>query len=93
MDAALDVKNTEIISKFISKRSISSQFLVVTHRDLMYNRCDALIGVCKQNETSLAYSIKNLNSLSGIEDLTNLSNLDEGNKTETEVYPKEMIEE
>lgn len=48
VDAALDSANVDKLSRFLRKRSEECQFVVVSHKDLLYGCADVLVGVTKE---------------------------------------------
>lgn len=48
VDAALDSANVDKLSRFLRKRCDECQFVVVSHKDLLYGCADVLVGVTKE---------------------------------------------
>ena len=47
IDAALDKKNTAMLSTFLRSEASEKQIVIVSHRDKIYSEADTLIGICK----------------------------------------------
>lgn len=47
VDAALDAANVDKLSRFLRKHADQCQFLIVSHKDLLYGYADILVGVTK----------------------------------------------
>lgn len=50
VDAALDAANVDKLSRFLRKHAEECQFLVVSHKDLLYGSADVLVGVTKDKK-------------------------------------------
>uniref|UniRef100_A0A914Z3Q4 Structural maintenance of chromosomes protein n=1 Tax=Panagrolaimus superbus TaxID=310955 RepID=A0A914Z3Q4_9BILA len=65
IDAALDFRNVEMISKFVKEKTKNSQFIIISLRDNMYRLANSLIGVYKVNDKAqtclLRHEVKNPN--------------------------------
>uniref|UniRef100_A0AC34GQN4 Structural maintenance of chromosomes protein n=1 Tax=Panagrolaimus sp. ES5 TaxID=591445 RepID=A0AC34GQN4_9BILA len=65
IDAALDFRNVEMISKFVKEKTKNSQFIIISLRDNMYRLANSLIGVYKVNDKAqtclLRHEVKNAN--------------------------------
>jgi len=58
VDAALDKKNSELLSKLISKYAKKAQYIVISHNDSLINEADYLYGVSMQDGISKIISLK-----------------------------------
>jgi chromosome segregation protein len=58
VDAALDKRNSELLSQLISKYSKDSQYIVVTHNDSVISEAETIYGVSMQNGISKVVSLK-----------------------------------
>ena len=52
VDAALDFKNVERVARYIKEKARSSQFLVISLRDKMFELAEKLIGVYKTHDVT-----------------------------------------
>lgn len=57
-DAALDLKNSELLSKLISKYSDKAQYIVISHNTSIINDAQTIYGVSMQDGISKVVSIK-----------------------------------
>lgn len=59
IDAALDVQNVLQVAKYIQKKCGDVQFLVISLKDTLYERADALVGVARdlERKTSVTYTL------------------------------------
>ncbi|EKE40056.1 hypothetical protein ENUP19_0180G0032 [Entamoeba nuttalli] len=59
IDAALDVQNILQVAKYIQKKCGDVQFLVISLKDTLYERADALVGVARDldKKTSVTYTL------------------------------------
>ncbi|ELP90891.1 structural maintenance of chromosomes protein, putative [Entamoeba invadens IP1] len=59
IDAALDVQNVLQVAKYIQKKCNDVQFLVISLKDTLYERADALVGVARdlEKKTSVIYTL------------------------------------
>ena len=58
VDAALDKRNSELLSKLIAKYSNGSQYLVISHNDAVISEANAIYGMSMQNGVSKVVSLK-----------------------------------
>ena len=58
VDAALDKKNSELLSKLIQKYSKKAQYIVITHNDAMIGEADTIYGISMQDGVSKVVSLK-----------------------------------
>ncbi len=58
VDAALDRRNSELLSKLIKKYSENAQYIVVSHNDAVVADADQIYGVSMQEEISKVVSLK-----------------------------------
>ncbi|HLC86075.1 MAG TPA: chromosome segregation protein SMC [Candidatus Nanoarchaeia archaeon] len=58
VDAALDKKNSELLSKLIQKYSNKAQYLVISHNDHIINEAEYVYGVSMQDGISKVVSLK-----------------------------------
>ncbi len=58
VDAALDKRNSELLSKLIKKYSQHAQYIVVSHNDLVITEADQVYGVSMQEMVSKVISLK-----------------------------------
>jgi chromosome segregation protein len=58
VDAALDKRNSELLSQLIAKYSKGSQYIVVTHNDSVISEAQTIYGVSMQNGMSKVVSLK-----------------------------------
>jgi chromosome segregation protein len=57
-DAALDKKNTELVSRLIKKHSKDVQFIAISHNDTLIKEADQVYGISMQDGESKAFGIK-----------------------------------
>ena len=57
-DAALDLKNSELLSKLVSKYSSKAQYIVISHNTAIINDAQTVYGVSMQEGISKVVSIK-----------------------------------
>ncbi|OHT13646.1 SMC family, C-terminal domain containing protein [Tritrichomonas foetus] len=64
IDAALDKRNTAMLSTFLKTESAKRQIIIISHRVQIYSEADALVGICKdqklQTSCSYIFNIKKL---------------------------------
>jgi chromosome segregation protein len=58
VDAALDKKNSELLSKLIAKYATNSQYIVISHNDSIITEADTIYGVSMQDGVSKVVSLK-----------------------------------
>jgi chromosome segregation protein len=58
VDAALDKKNSELLSKLIAKYSNGAQYIVISHNDSIISEADTIYGVSMQEGMSKVVSLK-----------------------------------
>jgi len=58
VDAALDKKNSELLSKLISKYSKGAQYIVISHNDAIISEAETIYGVTMQDGISKVVSLK-----------------------------------
>lgn len=58
VDAALDKKNSEFLSKLISKYSQQAQYIVISHNDAVISEAEVVYGVSMQDGVSKVVSLK-----------------------------------
>ena len=58
VDAALDKKNSELLSKLIAKYSSGSQYIVISHNDAIISEAETIFGVTMQDGMSKMVSLK-----------------------------------
>lgn len=58
VDAALDSRNSEVLSKLIQKYSRKAQYIVISHNDKVINDADQVYGVSMQDGISKVVSLK-----------------------------------
>jgi len=58
VDAALDKKNSELLSKLVAKYSDRAQYIVISHNDNIINEAELVYGVSMQNGISNVVSLK-----------------------------------
>lgn len=58
VDAALDKKNSELLSKLISKYSKGAQYIVISHNDAIISEAETIYGVTMQDGVSKVMSLK-----------------------------------
>ncbi|MBI5797422.1 chromosome segregation protein SMC [Candidatus Woesearchaeota archaeon] len=58
VDAALDKKNSELLSKLISKYSKGAQYIVISHNDSIISEAETIYGVTMQDGVSKVLSLK-----------------------------------
>jgi chromosome segregation protein len=58
VDAALDLVNSQKIGKLVKEMSRNSQFVAITHNDLIIKVADRIIGVAKKNHESSVIGLK-----------------------------------
>lgn len=58
VDAALDKPNSTNLSELVAKMASDSQFIVVSHNDIVMSNADSVIGVAKTQGTSRLVGIK-----------------------------------
>ncbi|MFH1331767.1 MAG: chromosome segregation protein SMC [archaeon] len=58
VDAALDSRNSELLSKLIQKYSSKAQYIVVSHNDKVITEADQIYGVSMQEGVSKVVSLK-----------------------------------
>ena len=58
VDAALDKKNSELLSKLIKKYADKAQYIVISHNDTIINEADQIYGVSMQDGISKVISLK-----------------------------------
>lgn len=58
VDAALDKRNSETLSKLVQKYSQKAQYIVISHNDAMIGEADAIYGVSMQDGVSKVVSLK-----------------------------------
>mmetsp|Transcript_63034 Transcript_63034/g.173128 ORF Transcript_63034/g.173128 Transcript_63034/m.173128 type:complete len:205 (-) Transcript_63034:810-1424(-) len=57
IDAALDFRNVSILGTYIKERARNAQFIIVSHRNNMFELSDRLVGVYKVNNAAKAVAI------------------------------------
>ncbi|KAL7719427.1 RecF/RecN/SMC N-terminal domain-containing protein [Entamoeba marina] len=59
IDAALDIPNIIQVAKYIQKKCSDVQFLVISLKDTLYEKADALVGVARDlpNHTSTTFTL------------------------------------
>lgn len=58
VDAALDKKNSELLSKLIAKYSDNAQYITISHNDSVISEANAIYGVSMQEGASKVVSLK-----------------------------------
>lgn len=58
VDAALDARNSELLSKLIQKYSSKAQYIVISHNDKVITDADQIYGVSMQEGVSKVVSLK-----------------------------------
>lgn len=58
VDAALDKKNSELLSKLIAKYAANSQYIVISHNDSIITEADTIYGVSMQEGVSKVVSLR-----------------------------------
>jgi chromosome segregation protein len=58
VDAALDKKNSELLSKLIGKYSKGAQYIVISHNDAIISEANTIYGVAMQDGISKVVSLK-----------------------------------
>ena len=58
VDAALDKRNSELLSKLIKKYSSKAQYVVISHNDTVITEADQVFGVSMQEMVSKVISLK-----------------------------------
>ncbi|MDP3728937.1 MAG: chromosome segregation protein SMC [bacterium] len=58
VDAALDKKNSELLSKLIAKYSKGAQYIVISHNDAIISEAQTIYGVTMQDGVSKVLSLK-----------------------------------
>ncbi len=58
VDAALDKRNSETLSKLVQQYSKKAQYIVISHNDAMIGEADAIYGVSMQDGVSKVVSLK-----------------------------------
>ncbi|MAG78024.1 hypothetical protein CL616_01525, partial [archaeon] len=58
VDAALDKRNSELLSKLISKYAKGAQYIVISHNDSVIGEADVIYGVSMQDGISKVVSLK-----------------------------------
>lgn len=58
VDAALDKRNSELLSKLIEKYSANAQYIVISHNDALITEADRIYGVSMQEGVSKVISLK-----------------------------------
>ncbi|MEM4244991.1 MAG: chromosome segregation protein SMC [Candidatus Nanoarchaeia archaeon] len=58
VDAALDARNSELLSKLIQKYSSKAQYIVISHNDKVITEADQIYGVSMQDGISKVVSLK-----------------------------------
>lgn len=58
VDAALDKRNSELLSKLIKKYSDKAQYIVISHNDHVITEADQIYGVSMQDGISKIVSLK-----------------------------------
>ncbi|MFH0798362.1 MAG: chromosome segregation protein SMC, partial [Candidatus Woesearchaeota archaeon] len=58
VDAALDKKNSELLSKLIAKYATNSQYIVISHNDSIIIEADTIYGVSMQEGVSKVVSLR-----------------------------------
>ncbi len=58
VDAALDKKNSELLSKLIAKYSKGAQYIVISHNDAIISEAETIYGVTMQDGVSKVVSLK-----------------------------------
>jgi chromosome segregation protein len=58
VDAALDKRNSELLSKLIAKYAHGAQYFVISHNDSVISEADAIFGVSMQDGVSKVISLK-----------------------------------
>jgi len=58
VDAALDKKNSELLSKLIAKYSKGAQYIVISHNDAIISEAETIYGVTMQDGISKVLSLK-----------------------------------
>ena len=58
VDAALDKRNSELLSKLIEKYSKNAQYIVITHNDAIISGAEYIYGISMQDEISKVISLK-----------------------------------
>lgn len=63
VDASLDEANTRKVGELIREKSREAQFIVVSHREVIANFADRLIGVTARGGVSRVFPVENLSAL------------------------------
>ena len=58
VDAALDKRNSEMLSKLIQKYSRDAQYIVISHNDAVTTAAEQIYGVAMQDGISKVLSLK-----------------------------------
>jgi len=58
VDAALDKRNSELLSKLIAKYSKGSQYIVISHNDAVITEAETIYGVTMQDGVSKVVGLK-----------------------------------
>ena len=58
VDAALDKRNSELLSKLIAKYADHAQYIVISHNDTIITEADQIYGVSMQDGISKVVSLK-----------------------------------
>ena len=58
VDAALDKRNSELLSKYISKYASKAQYIVISHNDYVITESDFIYGVSMQDGITKVLSLK-----------------------------------
>jgi chromosome segregation protein len=58
VDASLDKKNSELLSKLIAKYSANAQYIVISHNDAIITEADTIYGLSMQEGVSKIVSLK-----------------------------------
>ncbi|MEK6816061.1 MAG: hypothetical protein AABY09_00470, partial [Nanoarchaeota archaeon] len=58
VDAALDKKNSELLSKLIAKYAANSQYIVISHNESIITEADTIYGVSMQEGVSKVVSLR-----------------------------------
>ena len=57
LDAALDYRNVAIVAKYVAERASNCQFLVISHRNNMFDRAARLIGIYKVRDITSTVAV------------------------------------
>ncbi|KAH0786986.1 Structural maintenance of chromosomes protein 4 [Histomonas meleagridis] len=71
IDAALDFRNISIIANYLRERTTNAQFIVVSHRNNMFEMADRLIGIFKTEDCTSTLAINTEHRERKIEDENN----------------------